>query len=63
MLNEKGLNQGSSISLVELRGMLANLAIENGEHWLAISKVDLLIGKFGPFRRIDLDDMLLLYKP
>jgi len=43
------------ISLCELSGMIANVAIENHEHDYAYKRCLLLIQKFGPFAQVDWD--------
>jgi hypothetical protein len=42
-------------TLCEIKGMIANVAIENPEHNQAISKLDMLIGRFGLLAKADMD--------
>ena len=41
------------MTLLELQGLIANMAIENPEHSVPYQKVTKLIEKFGPFRTVD----------
>lgn len=58
---KEGLELSSSIPLITLQGMISSLAIENPDHAHALDKIDMLIDKFGPLKRINKDDILLLY--
>jgi hypothetical protein len=50
-------------TLCEIRGMIANLAIENQDHNKTLSEIDELIGKYGLLARVDIDKLLkVLYE-
>ncbi|MFA5381930.1 MAG: hypothetical protein WC356_02105 [Candidatus Micrarchaeia archaeon] len=49
-------------TLCEIKGMIANVAIENPEHNQAISRLDLIIDKYGLMARVDSDMIIkILY--
>jgi hypothetical protein len=51
------------MTLIEVQGLIANVAIESPGHDGAYNRITLLIEKFGPFRTVDFDVILpLLYR-
>ncbi len=51
------------MTLIEIQGLIANVAIESPGHDAAYNNITLLIEKFGPFRTVDFDVILpLLYR-
>ena len=50
------------VTLISLRGMISNIAIENPEHNSAIEKMDRLMSKLGPLARMDTKEIIPLIK-
>jgi hypothetical protein len=50
-------------TLINLRGMIANIALGNPDHNRQIATIDRLIDKFGPLRIVDTKEALpVLYR-
>lgn len=51
------------LSLIEVQGLIANCCIENEEHRVPLERCGRLIEKFGPFRKVDWEDVIdVLYR-